>query len=123
MKILELPLKKEWYNMIESGDKREEYRVIKPYWSKRLVGVDKPLFSYRYGYQHANVKGYTHVRFRYGYTKRTMLFEIDSITVDVGNPDWGAPSYPVFIIKFHKQKLIYHVEDFFKEFSKIFQTK
>ena len=40
MKILELPLKKEWYNMIESGDKREEYIVIKPYRSKRLVGVD-----------------------------------------------------------------------------------
>lgn len=26
MKILELTLKKEWYNMIESGEKREEYR-------------------------------------------------------------------------------------------------
>jgi hypothetical protein len=50
MKILELPLKKEWYNMIESGEKREEYREIKPYWSKRIVGVDKPLFSHRYGY-------------------------------------------------------------------------
>ena len=103
MKILELPLKKEWYNMIESGDKREEYRVIKPYWSKRLVGVDKPLFSYRYGYQHANVKGYTHVRFRYGYTKRTMLYKIDEITIGRGNPNWGAPSdKDVFIIKFHE---------------------
>ncbi len=26
MKILYLPLKKEWYEMIERGDKREEYR-------------------------------------------------------------------------------------------------
>lgn len=40
MKILELPLKKEWYDMIESGEKREEYREIKPHWSKRFVGVE-----------------------------------------------------------------------------------
>ena len=29
MKVLHLPLKKEWYNMIESGVKTEEYREIK----------------------------------------------------------------------------------------------
>lgn len=104
MKILELPLKKEWYNMIESGEKREEYREIKPYWSKRFVGFDAPLLSHRYGYQHANVKGYTHVRFRYGYTKRTMLYKIDEIIIERGNPYWGAPEYPVFIIKFHEMK-------------------
>lgn len=103
MKILELPLKKEWYNMIESGEKREEYREIKPYWSKRFVGLDAPLISHRYGYQHANVKGYTHVRFRYGYTKRTMLYNIDEIIIGRGNPYWGAPTdKDVFIIKFHK---------------------
>lgn len=32
MKTLCLPLKKEWYKMIESGVKTEEYREIKPYW-------------------------------------------------------------------------------------------
>ena len=104
MKILKLPLKKEWYNMIESGEKREEYREVKPYWSKRLVGVDKPLFSHRYGYQHANVKGYTHVLFRYGYTKRTMVFKIDDITIGRGNPNWGAPTdKDDFIISFTKK--------------------
>lgn len=103
MKILELPLQKEWYDMIESGEKREEYREIKPHWSKRFVVVDKPLFSHRYGYQHANVNGYTHVRFRYGYTKRTMLYKIDEIIIGRGNPNWGAPTdKDVFIIKFHE---------------------
>lgn len=82
MKVLELPLKKEWYNMIESGVKPEEYRAITPYWQKRLVGKD-----------------YTHVRFRYGYTRRTMLFAIDSITTGRGKRKWGAPiSAHVFII-------------------------
>ena len=42
MRILDLPLKKEWYEMIESGIKTEEYREIKPYWIKRLCNnVDK----------------------------------------------------------------------------------
>lgn len=85
MKILDLPLKKEWYIMIESGAKREEYRVLKPYWLSRLTHSD-----------------FTHVRFRYGYTKRTMLYKIDEITIGRGNPNWGAPpEKDVFIIKFH----------------------
>ena len=99
-KILDLPLKKVWYEMIESGEKTEEYREIKPYWCKRFLNMDTPLFSYRNGYQESNVKGYTHVRFRYGYTKRTMTFNIDEITIGVGNPKWGAPEEEVFIIKF-----------------------
>lgn len=97
MKILDLPLKKEWYNMIESGEKREEYREIKPYWCKRLLGYKDTVhdaISFR--------EDYTHVRFRYGYTKRTMTYEIDEITIGRGNPNWGAPTdRDVFIIKFH----------------------
>ena len=37
MKILDLPLKAKWYDMIESGVKTDEYREIKPYWEKRLL--------------------------------------------------------------------------------------
>ena len=37
MKILHLPLKAQWYEMIESGVKTEEYREIKPYWVQRLT--------------------------------------------------------------------------------------
>lgn len=101
-KILDLPLKAKWYDMIESGVKTEEYREIKPYWCKRFLNLDAPLFSHRNGYQDANVKGYTHVRFRYGYTKRTMAFKIDEIKIGMGIPEWGAPDRNVFIIKFSK---------------------
>lgn len=123
IKILDLPLKKEWYDMIESGEKREEYRVIKPYWYQRLY-QRKNEFGYagrltrddaeyccepdlRYilkgdGFADTELKPYTHVRFRYGYTQRTMLYEIDSITIGRGKPEWGAPKdKDVFIIKFH----------------------
>ena len=36
MKTLHLNLKAKWYDMIESGIKKEEYREIKPFWEKRL---------------------------------------------------------------------------------------
>ena len=35
-KPLVLPMKGKWFNMIYSGEKREEYREFKPYWIKRI---------------------------------------------------------------------------------------
>lgn len=107
VKILDLPLKKEWYDMIESGEKREEYREIKPYWCKRFIGEDEPIVVVHYSTEGCNVFDYTHVRFRYGYTKRTMLYVIDRIIIGRGNPNWGAPTdKDVFIIKFYKENKI-----------------
>ena len=92
MNILHLPLKKQWYDMIERGEKLEEYRDINAYWLPRLVDLSKRVNTF---------KPFTHVRFRYGYTKRTMLREIESISVGYGRPEWGAPSdRRVYIIKF-----------------------
>ena len=127
MIILDLPLKKEWYNMIESGVKPEEYREVTPYWCNRLLyGCPLGIKDYwepvlertfeaisengeripkSYNLQHLLVwqygtRGYTHVRFRYGYTKRTMLFKLDNIRIGFGNPEWGAPEdKEVFILK------------------------
>ena len=36
MNILDLPLKAIWYDMIESGEKKEEYREHNSYWAKRF---------------------------------------------------------------------------------------
>lgn len=74
-KILHLHLKKEWYNMILSGVKTEEYRDETEYWRKRLAN-----------------KNYTHILFYYGYTKTRMLLPILYIKEGVGRTDWGAPS-------------------------------
>lgn len=96
MKILYLPLKKKWYEMIESGVKPEEYRDIKPYWCKRL---------YKNGDMTTQeFKPYTHVTFSYGYTKRRMTFEIKNILLSFGNTEWGAPSDKLlFTIKLGKR--------------------
>ncbi len=46
MRILHLVLKRRWYEMIERGEKTEEYREIKPYWTKRIGICDAVKFSY-----------------------------------------------------------------------------
>lgn len=111
MKILDLPLKAKWYEMIERGEKREEYREIKPYWVKRLCYCTRVCSNGHWSEKYykcvltcksvgAYMVHYTHVRFRYGYTSRTMTFPVESISVGLGNPEWGAPTdKEVFIIK------------------------
>lgn len=43
--MIVLPIKKKWFDMIASGEKKEEYREMKPYYDKRLgyltVGTGK----------------------------------------------------------------------------------
>ena len=34
--ILNLPMKKKWFDMVLSGEKRQEYRLCKPYWDTRI---------------------------------------------------------------------------------------
>ena len=93
IKILHLPLKAKWYEMQESGEKTEEYRELTEYWRKRLID-----------HETLRAKPYTHACFRYGYTRRCFINRIDSITIGMGLPEWGAPTdREVFIIKHHKE--------------------
>lgn len=34
--MITLPIKKQWFDMIKSGEKKEEYREIKPYYDSRF---------------------------------------------------------------------------------------
>ena len=117
MKTLCLPLKKEWYEMIESGVKTEEYREMNTYWAGRLLEVRRDFAGDFQAYEDcidimkedcidamerlsAKFKHFDVVRFSYGYTKRTMTFECKGITIGRGKPEWGAPTdRNVFIIK------------------------
>ena len=114
--------------MIESGVKTEEYREIKPYWCDRLlygyplgseywssclsnafkVANERETISTSECLHHLLVwyyglRNYTHVKFSYGYTRRAMTFEIESITIGKGDPEWGAPDKEVFIIKLERR--------------------
>lgn len=103
--ILSLVLKRKWYEMIECGEKREEYRLPTLYWRKRLNNWDKA-----FDYQTTPV-----VEFRLGYAKdaKRMAFwclgietargmmpyaYVDDITVKQRHPEWGEPLQPHFFI-------------------------
>ena len=86
MRTLYLSLNRQWYEMIESGEKQEEYRENKPYWQKRLLS-----------------NKYDAVKFRYGYTTRTMSFRIKQIRFGIGKKEWGAGDNEVFIIELDKR--------------------
>jgi hypothetical protein len=87
-RVLYLTLKKKWFDMIASGEKREEYREMKPYWHKRLLG-----------------KGYDVIHFRNGYDKTApvMVVELVEINSSLGIIEWGAPpAQPVYILRLGK---------------------
>ncbi len=85
MNILHLTLKRKWFDMILSGEKKEEYREIKPYWRKRLLR-----------------KSFDAIHFRNGYAKDARCFTIalKGLYRNLGIVEWGAPEgEEVFILR------------------------
>lgn len=114
MSILHLTLKKKWFDMILSGEKKEEYREIKPYWCKRLFDYKcKDEFdelneeydicdSLKTGQMtiSKSAKIYDTIRFTNGYspTSPTLDITCHRISIGVGKQEWGAPADNVFIL-------------------------
>lgn len=48
--ILTLPLKGEYFDAIKSGEKTEEFRLVTPYWTKRLKGRSYAAVTLTLGY-------------------------------------------------------------------------
>lgn len=121
MNVLHLTLKKKWFDMIASGNKTEEYRELKDYWSQRLMyrfanphgGYFAPYADLWEGdYEFNGWKNFTGgapvfrafdaVMFRNGYSggAPVMSFRNPTISIDTGNPEWGAePGKKYFVIK------------------------
>jgi hypothetical protein len=105
MKILDLVVKYQWYDMENSGEKPEEYRDLSDYWVKRFLklnGGRKAALEYLYSLPTNQIwQEYTHVRLHRGYTDTTTTFVIKEMSIGMGNSKWGAPTdREVFIIKF-----------------------
>ncbi|EKB58386.1 ASCH domain-containing protein [Bergeyella zoohelcum] len=75
MRILYLTLSKKWFDLIQSGEKKEEYREIKSYWEKRL-----------------NDKHFDCVCFKNGYSANAPQFtiELKGVEISEGREEWGA---------------------------------
>lgn len=89
---LVLTLKKQWFNMILSGGKTEEYREIKPYWEKRFINY----FGQYYDFSTEETKLVWSqqpktIVFRNGYGKDAPQFTAEcTIREDYGKTEWGA---------------------------------
>ena len=124
-KTLHLVLKRKWWDMIASGEKKEEYRDFTPFYVKRLC--DNPCFNkqgeiiehniidkwtldacekrgidLKTAWANGNIipKDYSSVTFHFGYTNKTMVYSVKDISVGEGRTEWGAETgKEYFIIK------------------------
>ena len=69
-KILHLNLYKKWFVQILNGKKKEEYRDITPYWTKRLLD------------EKGNPKKYDFIIFRNGYHKNAPEMKVEFLGVN-----------------------------------------
>ena len=116
-KTLHLVLKRKWWDMIASGEKKEEYRKVCHYWAIRLLDRQYRWYSQNIDYPndfidwlcsrltHNDItfRSYENVCFHLGYTDNTITFKITSMNVmygEVCRQDWGAePNKHYFVIK------------------------
>lgn len=100
MKVLHLTLKKKWFDMIASGEKKEEYREVKMYWATRLQNGFPETYGIDTGFN-ADWKEYDYIHLRNGYNRpRTLNVEFKGVSITAGNPEWGAePGKKYFVIK------------------------
>lgn len=81
--MLILPIKKKWFDMIRSGEKKEEYREIKAYYFSRFKTL--PLYEFR------EDKMIFEVVFRNGYSKSSPALKCKcKIRIGQGKEEWGA---------------------------------
>ena len=93
--MLILPIKKQWFDMIVSGEKKEEYREIKPYYQSRFANLWKGSL----------IGGLAEreILFRNGYSKDSPSFIAKCcVKIGCGNPKWGAESgKEYYILEIH----------------------
>ena len=78
--MLILPIKKKWFDMILSGEKKEEYREIKPYYNSRLPWY----FEYSQSVERQ-------VIFINGYSRNSPKIKCKCVLlIGYGKPEWGA---------------------------------
>lgn len=89
--MLILLIKKKWFDMIKSGEKKEDYREIKPYYDKRL----KREFNIC-----SEFEGISHVvMLRNGYSKSSPTLKCSvRIIKDYGKEEWGAEKSKLYYV-------------------------
>lgn len=94
LRILNLTLKAQWFDMILANIKKEEYREMKDYWFGRLLNLECPFAKGMF-------KEYDIVRFTHGYAKNARQMDVKFLrmSIETGRPEWGAvPGRPYITI-------------------------
>ncbi len=83
---IHLNLHKTWFDMVLSGQKKEEYRELTDYWKVRMTN--------------AKNKNVQTVTFSNGYakTRRQMVVELQYIAIRQGIAEWGAVKGKVYFV-------------------------
>lgn len=107
--MLILPIKKKWFDMILSGEKKEEYREIKEYYETRfrnLFGAitiyPSSIFSHRSKYELLQGEAVPEeIIFRNGYSKDSKAIKARCrLRIGKGRPEWGAePDKQYYILE------------------------
>lgn len=103
--MLELPIKRQWFDMIRNGEKKVEYREIKEYWSTRFTKesmLDAFYKNKTIDYKPTGERVW--VLFKNGYGSDCPRFKaLVSLSIGTGKPEWGAVEgvkyYRLFIHK------------------------
>ena len=108
-----LTIKKQWFDMIASGVKREEYRDIKPYYTSRFMSIgllDKTARPTNSG---------VWIMFRNGYSRSSPTFKaLCTLDIKQGNTAWGAePDTTYYVLK------IEELENYRKEHENVYEYK
>lgn len=90
--MLTLPIKKIWFDMIVSGEKKEEYREITRYWKRRLLNTCFPVVEPGTRiFQIAIQNGYSE-------NAPKAILNVSGIDVGPGKPEWGAEPGKMYYI-------------------------
>lgn len=104
--MLILPIKKKWFDMIASGEKKEEYREIKPYYKTRFYNAVKEVLDKEtFAQQVSALVLYDNtvmidVIFRNGYSKNSPQIKCKCLFKGKGQgkEEWGAEPGKVYYI-------------------------
>lgn len=93
--MLILPIKRKWFDMILAGDKKEEYREVKPYYRSRFMnyGLLDP-----YGLPSLLER---RIILRNGYSASSPEITV-KVRLDIreGKPEWGAkPGIEYYVLE------------------------
>ena len=124
MNNLQLPLKKQWFEMTKAGIKTEDYREINQHWSKRLIYNLKDVLLHKnkkildftsdedaydfvtnprscFGFKDFQINEMTLGYPKSNDTERILKLEHKGIEIRTGNPEWGAEPNKLYFVIMH----------------------